>query len=151
MPLFDTYDIVFAGGGTAACIIAGRLVQADSSLKILVIEAGPHSFNLHNHVQPARYLNSLVQGHTVTVHNSVHNEALGGRSVSVPSGCCVGGGSAVNFMIYTRAAASDYDDWEKLERLKPTKFTLTARQRTVSRDPLMSLMEDTTPTLAKSS
>ncbi|KAH7868464.1 GMC oxidoreductase-domain-containing protein [Lentinula edodes] len=114
MPLFDTYDIVFAGGGTAACIIAGRLVQADSSLKILVIEAGPHSFNLHNHVQPARYLNSLVQGHTVTLHNSVHSEALGGRSVSVPSGCCVGGGSAVNFMIYTRAAASDYDDWEKL-------------------------------------
>ncbi|KAJ3915703.1 GMC oxidoreductase-domain-containing protein [Lentinula edodes] len=114
MPLFDTYDIIFAGGGTAACIIAGRLVQADPSLKILVIEAGPHSFNLHNHVQPARYLNSLVQGHTVTLHNSVHSEALGGRSVSVPSGCCVGGGSAVNFMIYTRAAASDYDDWEKL-------------------------------------
>ncbi|KAJ3882839.1 hypothetical protein F5051DRAFT_489941 [Lentinula edodes] len=114
MPLFDTYDIVFAGGGTAACIIAGRLAQADSSLKILVIEAGPHSFNLHNHVQPARYLNSLVQGHTVTLHNSVHSEALGGRSVSIPSGCCVGGGSAVNFMIYTRAAASDYDDWEKL-------------------------------------
>ncbi|KAJ4465377.1 GMC oxidoreductase-domain-containing protein [Lentinula edodes] len=114
MLLFDTYDIVFAGGGTAACIIAGRLAQADSSLKILVIEAGPHSFNLHNHVQPARYLNSLVQGHTVTLHNSVHSEALGGRSVSIPSGCCVGGGSAVNFMIYTRAAASDYDDWEKL-------------------------------------
>ncbi|KAJ4465375.1 GMC oxidoreductase-domain-containing protein [Lentinula edodes] len=114
MPLFNSYDIIFAGGGTAACIIAGRLAQADPSLKILIIEAGSHSLNLHHHVQPARYLNSLGQGHTFTHHNSVPSEALGGRSVCVPSGCCLGGGSAVNFMMYTRVPSSDYDDWEKL-------------------------------------
>ncbi|KAJ3994163.1 hypothetical protein F5050DRAFT_1839828, partial [Lentinula boryana] len=110
----DTYDIVFAGGGTAACIIAGRLAQADPSLKILIIEAGSHSFDLHHHVQPARYLNSLVKGQTVSHHRSVESKALGGRSLCIPSACCVGGGSAVNFMIYTRPAASDFDDWEKL-------------------------------------
>ncbi|KAJ3794309.1 glucose-methanol-choline oxidoreductase [Lentinula aff. detonsa] len=114
MPFLDTYDIVFAGGGTTACIIAGRLAQADPSLKILIIEAGSHSFDLHHHVQPARYLNSLIKGHTVSHHHSVQSKALGGRSVCVPSACCVGGGSAVNFMIYTRPAASDYDDWAKL-------------------------------------
>ncbi|KAJ3882837.1 GMC oxidoreductase-domain-containing protein [Lentinula edodes] len=114
MPLFNSYDIIFAGGGTAACIIAGRLAQADPLLKILIIEAGSHSLNLHHHVQPARYLNSLGQGHTFTHHNSVPSEALGGRSVCVPSGCCLGGGSAVNFMMYTRVPSSDYDDWEKL-------------------------------------
>ncbi|KAJ3855152.1 GMC oxidoreductase-domain-containing protein, partial [Lentinula lateritia] len=101
-------------GGTTACIIAGRLAQVDPLLKILIIEAGSHSLNLHHHVQPARYLNNLVQGHTFTHHNSVPSEALGGRSVCVPSGCCVGGGSAVNFLMYTRAPSSDYDDWEKL-------------------------------------
>ncbi|KAJ3742416.1 GMC oxidoreductase-domain-containing protein [Lentinula detonsa] len=114
MPLFDRYDVVFAGGGTVACIIAGRLTQADPSLKILIIEAGSHSFNLHHHVQPARYLNSLGEGHTFSHHTSVRSEALDGRSVCVPSACCVGGGSAVNFLMYTRASASDYDDWEKL-------------------------------------
>ncbi|KAJ4473044.1 GMC oxidoreductase-domain-containing protein [Lentinula aciculospora] len=114
MPLFNTYDIVLAGGGTVACIIAGRLAQADPSLKILIIEAGSHSFNLHHHVQPARYLNSLVRGQAVSHHKSVPSDALGGRSVCVPSGRCVGGGSAVNFMIYNRPPASDYDDWEKL-------------------------------------
>ncbi|KAJ3828239.1 hypothetical protein F5880DRAFT_1472940 [Lentinula raphanica] len=114
MPLFDTYDVIFAGGGTAACIIAGRLARADPSLKILIIEAGSHSFDLPRHVQPARYLNSLGKAHAVTFHQSVKSDKLGGRSLIVPAGCCVGGGSAVNFMIYTRASASDYDDWEKL-------------------------------------
>ncbi|KAJ3752171.1 GMC oxidoreductase-domain-containing protein, partial [Lentinula raphanica] len=79
-----------------------------------IIEAGSHSLDLHHHVQPARYLNNLGQGHTFSHHNSVHSEALGGRSICVPSACCMGGGSAVNFMLYVRPAASDYDDWEKL-------------------------------------
>ncbi|KAJ3835505.1 GMC oxidoreductase-domain-containing protein [Lentinula raphanica] len=114
MPLLESYDVIFAGGGTVACIIASRLAQADPSLRILIIEAGSHSFNLHHHVQPARYLNNLGRGNTFSHHNSVHSEALGGRSICVPSACCMGGGSAVNFMMYTRPAASDYDDWEKL-------------------------------------
>ncbi|KAL1739535.1 alcohol oxidase-like protein, partial [Schizophyllum fasciatum] len=37
--------------------------------------------------------------------------AVGGRPLPVLSGRCVGGGSAVNFLMYTRAAASDYDGW----------------------------------------
>ncbi|KAJ3718250.1 GMC oxidoreductase-domain-containing protein [Lentinula raphanica] len=114
MPLLDSYDIIFAGGGTVACIIAGRLARADPSLSILIIEAGPHSFNLHHHVQPARYLYSLGQGHTFSKHTSVQSEVLGGRSVCVPSASCVGGGSAVNFLLYARPPASDYDDWENL-------------------------------------
>ncbi|KAG2055151.1 alcohol oxidase-like protein [Suillus hirtellus] len=36
---------------------------------------------------------------------------LNGHAPIVPSGRCVGGGSCVNFMAYTRAPASDYDDW----------------------------------------
>ncbi|KAK0184893.1 hypothetical protein F5146DRAFT_1145026 [Armillaria mellea] len=35
----SNYDVIFAGGGTAACVIAGRLSKADHNLKIL--EAGP--------------------------------------------------------------------------------------------------------------
>ncbi|KAJ3759602.1 GMC oxidoreductase-domain-containing protein [Lentinula raphanica] len=114
MPLLDPYDIIFAGGGTVACINPGRLARADPSLSILIIEAGPHSFNLHHHVQPARYLYSLGQGHTFSKHTSVQSEVLGGRSVCVPSASCVGGGSAVNFLLYARPPASDYDDWKNL-------------------------------------
>lgn len=33
-------DFIIAGGGTAACILAGRLAKGDSTLSILVIEGG---------------------------------------------------------------------------------------------------------------
>lgn len=39
-------DIIFAGGGTAACIAAGRLAKANPDLKILLIEGGPNQFQV---------------------------------------------------------------------------------------------------------
>ncbi|KAF9004051.1 GMC oxidoreductase-domain-containing protein [Cyathus striatus] len=109
----ETYDIIFAGGGAVACITAGRLAQADPSLKILVIESGPHTQELQEHVQPGRYFSNLtLPGKTFTFHVAQPSDSLAGRSVIVPSGRCLGGGSSVNFTVYTRAAASDYDDWE---------------------------------------
>ncbi|KDR75994.1 hypothetical protein GALMADRAFT_139756 [Galerina marginata CBS 339.88] len=107
------YDIIFAGGGASACITAGRLAAADPTLKILIVEAGPHTHELHTHIQPGRFFGNLtLPGETFTFHKSQPSEALLGRSALVPSGRAVGGGSSVNFVVYTRAAASDYDDWE---------------------------------------
>ena len=31
-------DVIFAGGGTAACVAAGRLAKADPNLSILLVE-----------------------------------------------------------------------------------------------------------------
>ncbi|KIK54123.1 hypothetical protein GYMLUDRAFT_232266 [Collybiopsis luxurians FD-317 M1] len=114
MASVPTFDVVFAGGGTVACVIAGRLARADPSLRILIIEAGHHTQNVEHHVQPGRYMHNLAQGNTFSHHHAVPSEALGGRSVCVPASRCVGGGSSVNAMMYTRAPASDYDDWEAL-------------------------------------
>lgn len=109
------YDIVFAGGGTCACVTAGRLAAAAPELRILLIEAGKNTKGMQDHVQPARYPSHLPpHSTTVTFHESRPSEALGGRTVFVPIGHRVGGGSSVNFAMYTRAAASDYDDWENL-------------------------------------
>ncbi|KAF5359173.1 hypothetical protein D9756_003510 [Leucocoprinus leucothites] len=108
-----TYDIIFAGGGTTACVVAGRLAQADPTLKILVLEAGPHTKDVLKHVQPAQYFPSLAKGgETYTAYVPKPSDKVLGRSVPTVTGRCVGGGSAVNFMVYARAAASDYDDWE---------------------------------------
>ncbi|KAI9060146.1 GMC oxidoreductase [Trametes sanguinea] len=108
----QTFDIVIAGGGTCGCIIASRLAAADPNLSILVLEAGPETRDDPAHTQPARYLSHLQPGSkTVKFHVGRESAALGGRSPVVPSGQCLGGGSSVNFAMYTRAAASDYDDW----------------------------------------
>ncbi|KAF5368052.1 hypothetical protein D9758_004391 [Tetrapyrgos nigripes] len=106
------YDLIFAGGGTTACLAAGRLAAADPSLKILLLEAGPHTRNIDTHVQPARYFRNLLVNETLTYQFGNPSKALNGRAPIVPTGRCVGGGSAVNFQMYTRASPSDYDDWK---------------------------------------
>ncbi|KAK7471925.1 hypothetical protein VKT23_000027 [Stygiomarasmius scandens] len=108
-----TFDIIFAGGGAAACLAAGRLVAADPNLKILIVEAGEHTKNLDTHIQPARYFSHLAPtSKTVTFNVGKPSDKIGGRSLVTPSGRCLGGGSSVNFTMYTRGSASDYDDWE---------------------------------------
>ena len=102
-----------APGGTTACIVAGRLSRADQSLKILVLEAGPHTKDVAHHVQPGHFLRHILPGsQTTKVHSANPSDAVGGRSVAVLVAQCFGGGSAVNFLMYNRASASDYDDWE---------------------------------------
>ncbi|TFK69859.1 alcohol oxidase [Pluteus cervinus] len=119
-----TYDIIFAGelltifinpGGTAACVTAGRLAAAAPSLRILIVEAGPHTRDVKQYSQPGRYLRNLLGGsEAFTFHQAKPSPALAGRSLIIPSGRCLGGGSSINFMMYTRASASDYDDWERI-------------------------------------
>jgi alcohol oxidase len=53
-------DIIFAGGGTAACVAAGRLAKGNPDLKILLIEGGQNNFNNPTVVNPALYLSHLV-------------------------------------------------------------------------------------------
>ncbi|KAJ7722633.1 GMC oxidoreductase-domain-containing protein [Mycena metata] len=107
------YDIIFAGGGTTACVVAGRLAAADNTLRILVVENGRLTKDEPLHVQPGRYLFDLrAPGPDVfTVHHANPSAPLGGRILRVSSASCVGGGSSVNAMMYNRAPASDYDAW----------------------------------------
>ncbi|KAG2128374.1 GMC oxidoreductase-domain-containing protein [Suillus bovinus] len=112
-PILPEFDIIFAGGGATACVAAGRLAAYDSSLKILILEAGGHTLDQAAHVQPYQYVFHLAPtSTTVTVNVGNPSPHLNGRAPIVHCGRCVGGGSSVNFMAYTRAAASDFDDWE---------------------------------------
>ncbi|KAF8186595.1 GMC oxidoreductase-domain-containing protein [Mycena galopus ATCC 62051] len=116
MNLPPTYDIIFAGGGATACVIAGRLAAADSALRILIVESGAHSKDKPFHVQPGRYMNNMMcpEPGMFTVHETRISANLNGRSLRASNANCIGGGGSINAMMYVRAAASDYDDWEKL-------------------------------------
>ncbi|KAF8343468.1 GMC oxidoreductase-domain-containing protein, partial [Amanita rubescens] len=98
------------------CITAGRLAAADPSLKILIIEDGPETRDNLIHIHPARCFANIIgnpASGVLHIYPGRASDALGGRSPIVSSGRCLGGSSAVNMLMYTRAAASDYDDWEK--------------------------------------
>ncbi|KAI8986144.1 alcohol oxidase-like protein [Trametes punicea] len=109
------FDIIIAGGGAAGCVVAGRLAAADPTLSILVVESGPGTRDDPVHTQPARFLyNFRPDSATVKFHVGKESPALGGRAPVIPSGQCLGGGSSVNFGVFSRPSASDYDDWESV-------------------------------------
>lgn len=53
-------DIIFAGGGTAACVAAGRLAKANPDLKILLVEGGRDNFEDPTVTNPAVFLSHLA-------------------------------------------------------------------------------------------
>ncbi|KAH7308843.1 alcohol oxidase-like protein [Rhexocercosporidium sp. MPI-PUGE-AT-0058] len=109
----DEVDIIIAGGGTAGCIVAARLAAADPSLSILVVEAGQNNFNNPTIVHPGVFfLNVLPVSTTATFWQGEKSEHLAGRSPIVLSGGILGGGSSINFMMYTRAQACDFNSWK---------------------------------------
>ncbi|MCJ1335847.1 hypothetical protein MMC09_001121 [Bachmanniomyces sp. S44760] len=106
------YDIVIAGGGTAACVIAGRLARADPDLSILIIEGGKNNLDDPTVRNPAIYLSHLAPtSQTALFYKANVSQHLGGREAIVPCGGILGGGSSINFMMYTRGQACDYDSW----------------------------------------
>ncbi|RYP75326.1 hypothetical protein DL771_002422 [Monosporascus sp. 5C6A] len=105
-------DVIIAGGGTAGCVIAGRLAEADPGLSILVIEGGRNNANLPSVVYPGFFLQNIQPvTKTALFYKGNKSRQLADREPIVPSGGVLGGGSSINFMVYTRAQRSDYDSW----------------------------------------
>lgn len=99
-------------GGTAGCIVAGRLATADPNLSILVIERGQDNYNVPNITNPALFLSHLLPtSKTAIFYQGNKASQLGDREPIVPSGGTLGGGSSINFMMYTRGQRSDFDAW----------------------------------------
>ncbi|KAH6886980.1 GMC oxidoreductase-domain-containing protein [Thelonectria olida] len=105
-------DVIIAGGGTAACVVAGRLAEADPKLSILLIEGGPDNYNVPNIVHPVFFLDHLLPTSKTTIfYKGNKAKQLADREVIVPCGGTLGGGSSINFMMYTRAQRADFDAW----------------------------------------
>lgn len=100
-------------GGTAACVVASRLTEADPSLIILVVEGGQD--NKHNPTvyHPMLFVAALDPASTTTLFYKAKAESqLANRELIVPSGGVLGGGSSINMMMYSRAQRHDWDSWE---------------------------------------
>ncbi len=106
------FDYVIAGGGSAGCVLAGRLSE-DPSVRVCLLEAGgPGDSWVVN--TPA----AVVLMVPTPIHNwafeTVPQAGLGGRRGYQPRGRALGGSSAMNAMVYIRGHRSDYDRWAAL-------------------------------------
>ncbi|MDE0534227.1 MAG: GMC family oxidoreductase N-terminal domain-containing protein [Albidovulum sp.] len=104
------YDYIIAGGGSSACVAATRLVR-DFGARVLLIERGPARTNWLLRM-PAGYMKYLARDDFLEMHETVPQEQLDGRAPIVPQARALGGGSAVNAMVYMRGQRQDYDGWD---------------------------------------
>ena len=105
------YDYIIAGGGSSACVAATSLVR-DFNARVLVIERGPASTNWLMQI-PAGYMKYLAREDFLEMHKTVPQEQLDGRAPIIPQARALGGGSAVNAMVYMRGQRQDYDGWDE--------------------------------------
>lgn len=99
-------------GGTAGCIVAARLADAEPRLSILVIEGGPNN-DMPIVETPASFLAHLApDSKTTRFYPTKKSAEVADRSLILPTGNILGGGSSTNFMMYSRAQRSDWDSWK---------------------------------------
>ncbi|KAG8710004.1 hypothetical protein FRC09_000359 [Ceratobasidium sp. 395] len=97
----------------SACVAAGRLAAANPGLEILLIEQGPNNLGEPTVVTPGLFITHLAPtSKTALFWQASKGDGLNGRAPVVASGGILGGGSSINFMMYARASASDFDDWK---------------------------------------
>ena len=100
-------------GGTAGCIIASRIAEHSPNLSVLVIEQGANNKDVPHIVNPVFYLQNLQPtAKTALFYKGNKAPQLADREPIVPCGGTLGGGSSINFMMYTRAQRSDFDSWK---------------------------------------
>ena len=88
------------------------MAEADPELSILVIEQGPNNYGVPEVVHPALYPRNLFTNSKYTLFwQGNQSPQLADRKPIVPSGGTLGGGSSINWMVYTRAQRSDFDSW----------------------------------------
>lgn len=108
----QTFDYVVVGGGSAGCVLAGRLSE-DPAVSVVVLEAGKAGNNWLINVPAAMVLGAAAKTHLLPLE-TVPQRGLNGRCGYQPRGRVLGGSSAINAMVYIRGHRWDYDHWASL-------------------------------------
>lgn len=111
MPINET-DYVVIGGGSAGCVIAGRLTE-DPNISVALLEAGGRGDSRVVNT-PAAVVAMLPTKINNYAFETTPQAGLNNRKGYQPRGKALGGSSAINAMVYIRGHASDYDHWESL-------------------------------------
>jgi choline dehydrogenase-like flavoprotein len=94
-------------------LIANRLVSSKKNPSVLIIETGDHG-DVDHRVPYARYLNVSTRPDLDYAYLTAPQVAMENKVLHYARGKGMGGSSMINFMVYTRGAAGDYDEWAKL-------------------------------------
>ncbi|KAH8987297.1 aryl-alcohol-oxidase from pleurotus Eryingii, partial [Lactarius akahatsu] len=101
------YTYIIVGAGLGGSVLANRL-SANPNNRVLLIEAGPS--DTVDPFIPVPFLATTLAPSVVSWnYTTVPQTGLGGRSIAYPRGRTLGGSTSINFMVWTRGPASDFD------------------------------------------
>jgi choline dehydrogenase len=100
------YDFVICGSGSSGSVVARRLAE-NPDVDVLLVEAGGDD-DIANVTDAGQWPTNIGSDRD-WAFRAVPNPRLNGRSITFSMGKVLGGGSAINVMLWARGHQSDWD------------------------------------------
>lgn len=106
-------DYLILGGGLAGCTVASRIKDYDPSASVTLVEAGPDEHANPLITEPMGTF-QLHMGPFEYNYHTVPQKYYDGRQVYNSGGKLLSGSSSVNYAMWTRGGADDYNLWSDI-------------------------------------
>jgi choline dehydrogenase len=125
------FDYVVVGGGSAGCVVAGRLAEA-SDASVALLELGDRAEQHPETLAADGYKHAFANDALMLERFSTPQRTCANSRLFMGSGRGMGGSGSINGMVYTRGAREDYEAWPRgwqLDDLVPHFAAVEARLR----------------------
>ena len=127
----NTYDYIVVGGGSAGCIVAGRLAEAGVG-SVLLLEGADRAEANPETLSADGFKYAFANDKVMLDRMSAEQAHCGQRTLYAGSGRGMGGSGSVNGMVYTRGDQLDFAQWPagwQWQDVEPTFIQLEERLR----------------------